>query len=100
VLGNIDVTNLNSDLANISGNLTAGNIDISGTGEFDTVIVSALANVISTTAATSTTTGALTVAGGVGIAGNVYANNVYGGTVYKGGFEVLNTEDTIDGGTY
>jgi trimeric autotransporter adhesin len=47
-----------------------------------------------TTAATSTTTGALTVAGGVGVAGNLYA-----ATVYSGGNQVL-TSETVGTAAY
>jgi hypothetical protein len=70
----------------ISGNLSAGNISTTGelaanitstgTSSFATANVSTLANITSTTASTSTTTGALQVAGGVGIVGNVNAGNV------------------------
>lgn len=69
------------------GNLTVANIG--------TVTISTLANIIATTDAVSNVTGALTVAGGVGIVGNVYA-----GDIYKNGVIVLNADDTIDGGTY
>jgi hypothetical protein len=45
---------------------------LSGTGTFTTVS----ANIISTTASTSNTTGALKVAGGIGVKGNVSANGI------------------------
>ena len=60
-----------------------------------TLVVSTLANVTATTAASSVTTGALIVAGGVGVSGNVYATDFY-----KNGVTVLNANDTVDGGTY
>jgi len=41
------------------------------------VITTDTANIVATTSSTSTTTGALKVAGGAGIAGNVWAGNVY-----------------------
>lgn len=53
---------------------------LSGTGQLTT----ATANIISTTASTSNTTGALTVSGGVGVKGNVYA-----GAFYSGNTELL-----------
>jgi len=46
------------------------------------------------TSATSTTTGALVVTGGVGIGGNLYVNN----TIYSGGLEVLTTSSLGSGG--
>jgi hypothetical protein len=60
------------------GNLSTGNIA--------TLTVSTLANVTATTAATSRTTGALRVAGGVGIQGNLWADvgnfgNINAGTI-------------------
>jgi len=69
------------------GNLTVANVG--------TLTVSTLANITATTAATSTTTGALRVAGGLGVVGNIY-----GGDIYKNGVIVLNANDTVDGGTY
>ena len=48
------------------------------------------------------TTGTMRVAGDVSFAANlqVQTNIRAAGTIYKGGYEVLNTIDTIDGGTY
>jgi hypothetical protein len=60
-----------------------------------TLTVSTLANITATTGATSTTTGALQVAGGLGVVGNIY-----GGDIYKNGVIVINANDTVDGGTY
>jgi hypothetical protein len=59
------------------------------------LIVSTLANVTATTVSNSTTSGALKVAGGAGIVGNVYA-----GAVYSGGALTLTVDSTVDGGTY
>ena len=42
------------------------------------------------------TTGALKLVGDASFAGDLQVQ----GTIYKGGYEVLNTADTIDGGTY
>ena len=79
----------------VTGTVTGGNIVTAGTGNIATLEITTLANIKSTTAASSTTTGALIVAGGVGVAGNVYA-----GEVYAAGNEVLTVISTVDGGTY
>jgi hypothetical protein len=78
-----------------SGNIVGGNITTSGIGSLATLIVSTLANVTATTVSNSTTSGALKVAGGAGIVGNVYA-----GAVYSGGSLALTVDSTVDGGTY
>jgi hypothetical protein len=97
--GNVSVANLTSTL--IGGTLTTaaqpnitsiGNLSQANTG---TATISTLANVTATTISTSTTSGALIVAGGVGVAGNVYATDLY-----KNSVTVLNANDTVDGGTY
>ena len=50
----------------------------------------------STTASSSTSTGALIVAGGAGIAGNLYATNIYGTTkVYSGGTAVKTQQSAV-----
>ncbi len=46
--------------------------------ELPSIISNGIANITNTTISTSTTTGALVVAGGAGIAGNVYASSYYG----------------------
>jgi hypothetical protein len=58
-----------------TGNITTGNIT---TLTASSVTISTLANITSTTAAISTTTGALKVAGGVGVQGNVHAAKFVG----------------------
>lgn len=78
-----------------TGNVVGGNITTAGTGSLATLIVSTLANITASTAATNTTSGALKVAGGAGIGGNVYA-----GAVYSGGALTLTVDSTVDGGTY
>jgi hypothetical protein len=80
------------------GNVTAG------TGAFTTLSASTWANITGTTAATSTTTGALVVAGGAGIAGALHVgstatitgntavnNTLYGRGVYDNGVQVVST---------
>jgi hypothetical protein len=105
--GNIDTVNVNATgnvaVANVNvsedivatGNITGGNLFTTGNGEIATLTVSTLANITANTAATSNITGALTVAGGVGIIGNVYA-----GDMYSNDELVLTVESTIDGGLY
>jgi filamentous hemagglutinin len=78
-----------------TGNITGGNIITTGIGEIATLTVSTLANVTATTAATSNVTGALTVAGGAGIGGDLYASDMY-----SNGDLVLTDQSTIDGGLY
>jgi hypothetical protein len=99
VTGNISGGNLSG--TNIVGTLTTaaqpnitsvGNLTVANVG---TLTVSTLANITATTGATSTTTGALQVAGGLGVVGNIY-----GGDIYKNGVIVINANDTVDGGTY
>jgi hypothetical protein len=58
-------------------------------------LVTSEANITAVTLSTSTTSGALVVAGGVGVAGNVYA-----GGMYVGANSVLTTTSTVDGGLY
>jgi hypothetical protein len=41
-------------------------------------------SIANSTVSTSTTTGALTVAGGVGVTGNIYAGSIYAGNLYFG----------------
>ena len=80
------------------GNVTAG------TGAFTTLSASTWANITGTTAATSTTTGALVVAGGAGIAGALHVgstatitgntavnNTLYGRGVYDNSVQVVST---------
>jgi hypothetical protein len=68
---------------------------LDGTGAFTTSTI----NVYSTTASTSNTTGALTVLGGIGAKGNVYADAFYSGgtevlTFAQAGFNQANTATT------
>ena len=117
VVGNIDAANMNATTVtatgNVSGgnlttagrvvatgNIVGGNISTTGIGAVATLTVSTFANITATTESTSTTTGSLITAGGIGVAGNVHANQIYGGTIYENGSEVLNVNDTIDGGSY
>lgn len=78
-----------------TGNIYTGNIDGTGLANIANLTVYTFANVTSSTAATDTTSGALRVAGGVGVVGNVYAGGMYVGTD-----SVLTINSTVDGGTY
>jgi hypothetical protein len=78
-----------------TGNITGGNITTTGIGNIATLEITTLANIKATTAASNTTSGALRVAGGVGVVGNIYA-----GDIYSTGNLVLTVESTVDGGTY
>ena len=64
-----------SGLLSVTGNTTAGNLLTSGLISATGNITGGNANITGTTAATSKTTGALQVAGGVGVAGDLYAGN-------------------------
>jgi hypothetical protein len=81
----------NVSIPTASGNITFG---VNGTG--NVIVVSTLgANITTGTASTSNITGALKVTGGVGVAGNVYAD-----AVYSNNAAVLTANSTINGGTY
>ena len=96
VTGNVTGGNLiTGGTASATGTITGGNIATAGTGNIATLEITTLANIKATTASTTTTTGALIVAGGVGVAGNVNA-----GGLYENGASVLNVNSTVDGGTY
>ena len=96
VTGNIAGGNISSPgTITATGNITGGNISTVGTATVATLTVSTLANITATTAATSNVTGALIVAGGAGIGGNLYA-----GDMYSNGDLVLTDQSTIDGGLY
>jgi hypothetical protein len=73
------------------GYMNAGPVGLTGpTGTISNT--TGLIVTTNTTAATSTTTGALQVAGGAGIAGNVYAGKIYtGGLYWSGNGNVIQT---------
>ena len=85
--GNIQGGNINTaGIVSATGNIvSAGNANITGN------ITGGNANITGTTASTSKTTGALTVAGGIGVAGDLYAGNSI--TVNNGAYgEVVTTQ--------
>lgn len=81
----------NVDIPVPNGNITFG---VSGIGNL-IVISTQTANIAASTASIDKFTGALVVAGGVGIGGNLY-----GGQLYANSQQVLNVVSVIDGGTY
>lgn len=98
VSANANITGANIATAGqvtATGSVTGGNLITAGNGNIATLTVSTFANVTATTSATSNVTGALRVAGGVGVIGNVYAADMYSNDEL-----VLTVESTIDGGTY
>lgn len=62
-----------ANLLSVTGNVAASNVTVNLTANVSTLEIVSLANIKATTAATSTTTGALRVAGGAGISGNIHA---------------------------
>ena len=67
------------------------NVALANTGTTITVNGSSILVIANTKASTSNTTGALTVAGGVGISGNLYAGTIYSSnTVYAPAFQANN----------
>jgi len=89
--GNIITTGLVS----ATGDITGGNLVTPNTANVGTLVVNTFANILATTISVSNITGALRVAGGVGVTGNVYADGVY-----VLGDSVLTVNSTVDGGTY
>ena len=104
-VGNIAAANVNlSGLANVAGNISGGNINTAGAvvatgnisgGNINTPsgkvvaadveatigIFSTLANITAATASTSTTTGSLKTAGGLGVVGNAHVGGTINGTL-------------------
>jgi hypothetical protein len=81
----------NVNIPVVNGNITFG---VNGTGNI--IVVSQTgANITTGTTSNSNVTGALIVSGGVGVAGNVYADAVYSNNV-----AVLTENSVINGGTY
>jgi hypothetical protein len=76
-------------IPNPDDHLLSGQIRISGLLNTDTV------NVNDTTSSTSTTTGAVKIAGGLGVVGNVYADTFYGdGSNLTGAFSLTSISTT------
>jgi hypothetical protein len=87
---------LQNGTSNVAIPVTNGNVSISVNGTGDIVVVSQTGLAVGTgTTSTSNVTGAVRVIGGVGVAGNVYADAVYSNNV-----AVLTEDSVINGGTY
>ena len=100
-------TTLNNTLTVANGNATVlgGTLEVKQATTLDTTLdVSGIANFTAQSKFNSTGTfvlgtytgGAVVVAGDQSIAGKLQVS----GAIYKGGYEVLNNADTIDGGTF
>jgi hypothetical protein len=86
---------ITAGIVSATSNITGGNLVTPNTANVGTLVVNTFANILATTISVSNVTGALRVAGGVGVTGNVYADGVY-----VLGDAVLTVNSTIDGGTY
>ena len=73
-VGALDGVTITKNIAVYADNMCVGNNTL--TPPANGIVVSGAVNVSSTTASTSTSTGALIVAGGVGIGGSVYVGNL------------------------
>jgi hypothetical protein len=85
-------TNLRGNL-NVAGNTTATNVEVS-----NDLTVSGVIRSVNVTESTGTTTGAVIIAGGLGVGSNLYASNIYGGNVYDNNKRVI-TDVTPVGGS-
>lgn len=92
----VTATSISNGTSNVSIPVSSGNITfgVSGTGNV-VVVTSQGANIATGVASTSNITGALQVTGGVGVAGNIYAD-----AVYSNNQVVLTANSVINGGTY
>ena len=97
VVANIGAASiLQNGFSNVNIPVTNGNIIFGVNSVGDVVIVSTQGIAVNTgTVSTSNVSGAIRVAGGVGVAGNVYAD-----AVFSNNLAVLNVNSVINGGTY
>lgn len=87
---------LQNGTSNVNIPVTDGNVTVGINSIANVVVISTVgANITTGTVSTSNITGALKVTGGVGVAGNVYADAVFSNNAV-----VLTANSTIDGGTY
>jgi hypothetical protein len=87
---------LQNGTSNVAIPLPNGNIIFGVNGTGNVVIVSnQVANITMTTNSTNKFTGAVVVAGGMGVGGNIF-----GGQLYAENQQVLNVISVINGGTY
>lgn len=97
VVANIGAASiLQNGTSNVDIPVSGGNIFFGVNGTGNIIVVSTVgANITTGTVSTSNVTGALKVTGGVGVAGNVYADAVYANNA-----AVLTANSVINGGTY
>jgi hypothetical protein len=97
VVANIGAASiLQNGFSNVNIPVPSGNITFGVNFVDNVIVVSTLgANITTGTVSTSNVTGALTVNGGVGVRGNVYAD-----AVYSNNAAVLTANSVINGGTY
>jgi hypothetical protein len=92
----VSATNISNGTSNVNIPVANGNITFGVNFAGNVVIVSGQGIGVNTgTVSTSNVTGAIQVAGGVGVAGNVYAD-----AVFSNNLAVLNVNSVINGGTY
>ena len=92
----VSATSISNGTSNVSIPVASGNITFGVNFTGNVVIVSTQGIRVNTgTVSTSNVTGAIQVAGGVGVAGNVYAD-----AMYSNNAEVLTVNSVINGGTY
>ena len=97
VVANIgSASKLQNGTSNVDIPVTNGNITFGVNGSGNVIIVSnQTANITMTTDSTNKFNGAVVVAGGLGVGGNIF-----GGQLYAENQQVLNVISVIDGGTY
>lgn len=79
VAGGISVETTSSfaqDL-NITGNVNAGSLSVQTTSTFNSVEITGVTTVTNVTQSTSTVSGSVILAGGLGVGGNIYADAIY-----------------------
>jgi hypothetical protein len=97
VVANIGAASkLQNGTSNVDIPVTSGNITFAVGGTNNVIVVgNTVTSITANTDSTNSASGALIIAGGVGIAGNLY-----GGQLYANDEQVLNVISIINGGTY
>lgn len=97
VVANIGAASkLQNGTSNVDIPVTSGNITFAVSGINNVIVVgNTVTSITANTDSTNSASGALIVAGGVGVAGNLY-----GGQLYANDEQVLNVISIINGGTY
>lgn len=92
---NTITTIASNKFVSVTGNVTSGNIATAGIANVATIEITTLANIKATTDATSTTTGALKTAGGIGVAGNAHIGGALVATTKSFAIQHPDKSDTI-----